>query len=69
MQLQLKIAKQERNNRKSVAEEKQEQEGIEGGKGTRRKELDTKTRRALGDCAILGVEAGRVRDSSPAAAS
>ena len=74
MQLQLKRAKQQRNNRKSVTEEKQKQgqEGVEGGKGTRGKELDTKTRlavTALEDCAILGMGPGRVGDSSPAAAS
>jgi len=56
MQLQLKRAKQQRNSRKSVAEEKQGKTGIEEGKGTRRKELDTKTGFAVAafvDCACL----------------
>lgn len=74
MQLQLKRAKQQRNNSKSVAEEKQDQgqEGVEGHKGTRRQELVTETRltmAALEDCAGLGMGAGRGGGSSPAAFS
>lgn len=74
IQLQLKRAKQQRNIRKSVAEEKEKQgqEGVEGGKDTRGKELDTKTRlavTALEVHAILGMGPGGVGDSSPAAAS
>lgn len=74
MQLQLKRAKQQRNNSKSVSEEKQDQgqEGVEGRKGTRRQELVTETRltmAALEDCAGLGMGAGRGGGSSPAAFS
>lgn len=72
MQQQLKKSKKQRNNR-SVAEEKHEegQERVEGDKGTRGEELETKTRlavTALEDHGILGMGLGRVGDSSPAAA-